>query len=129
MAKLRLAEIMARATFLRFDGKVILKYDLSNIEHKDDINKVFNYFTGMIGRMPEKSMYCLLDISGLSENVVTVEEMSSDTEQHASYFRAAAVIANDSGSSALIKAVREKLEVYLPIHDDEQSAIDWLLSL
>jgi hypothetical protein len=129
MEKLKLAEIMSRATFLRFDGKVVLKYDLSNLVHKEDITKVINYFKGLIGRMPEKSTYCLLDITGVSADVVSAEEMSRDIEQHSSSFLAAAVVANDPKSCQLIKAVRTHLKVYLPIYEEEQAAIDWLLSV
>ena len=129
MANLRLAEVMSRATFLRFDGKVVLKYDLSNLEHREDIEKVFNYFSGMVGRMPEKSIYCLLDMTGLNESVVSVEEMSQDTAEHASYFKAAAVISHNSKSDELVKLLRNRLEIYLPIFQKEQEAIDWLLSL
>jgi hypothetical protein len=129
MAKLKLVEVMARSKFLRFDGTNILKYDLSNLEHQEDIAKVFNYFSGTVERMPEKSMLCLLDLTGLNEKVISVEEMSRDTERHAPYFRAVAVIASDSSAIDLTKAVRTRLGIYLPIFQEEKAAVDWLLSL
>jgi hypothetical protein len=129
MSQLRLAEIIARADLLRFEERVVLKYDLSNLKHKEDIAKVFDYFSKTVERMPEKSMYCLLDITGLSESVVSCEEMSRDTAQHSLYFKAAAVVANDDMSGVLVKKVREKLKIYLPIYKKEQEAIDWLCSL
>ena len=120
---------MARAKFLRFEGNLILKYDLSNLEHKEDIEKVVNFFSGTVTRMPKNSMLCLLVLTGLSENVVSAIDMSRETEQFSSYFKAAAIIANDPNSDKLAKKVRENLDVYLPIYKDEQEAIEWLLSL
>jgi hypothetical protein len=40
MTKLTRAEVMNRASFLRSDGKMILKFDLSGLESVEEVKKV-----------------------------------------------------------------------------------------
>ncbi len=45
MTKLTRAEVMNRASFLRSNGKMILKFDLSGLESIEEVKKVVKYFS------------------------------------------------------------------------------------
>ena len=129
MSKLKRLEIMKRATFLRFNAKMILKFDLSHIEDAEDVKRVFEYFRSLVEKMPKKSMVCLVDFVGLEVADEVVPEMISLTEFCNPYFRATAVIANNDATKSLANAVISHFgKINMPIYQEEEPAKEWLFS-
>ena len=46
MSKLKRVEIMNRASFLRYGSKMILKFDLSNLDKVEDVNSIRRILRG-----------------------------------------------------------------------------------
>ena len=129
MTKLKRVEIMSRASFLRDGSKMILKFDLSNLESIEDVKKVVAYFRSMVGRMPKKSIVGLVDFNGLTVADEVLPEMISLTEFCNPYFRATAALANDTPAIALIESVISHFgRINLPIYQDEEAARGWLFT-
>lgn len=129
MKKLTRVEIMKRATFLRDGAKMILKFDLSNLENSEDVEKVIAYFRSMVGRMPKKSIVGLVDFNGLTVSDAVFQEMIKLTEFCNPYFRATAAIANDSSTTSLVESVINHFgKINLPIYQDENKAKEWLFT-
>ena len=105
MKKLTRAEIMKRASFLRDGAKMILKFDLSNLESSEDVERVVAYFRSVVERMPKKSIVGLVDFSGLKVTDEVTQEMIHLTEYCNPYFRATAVVTNDTTTTSLAESV------------------------
>jgi len=80
MSKLKLVEVMKRASFLRDGEKMILKFDLSNLNDVEDVKKIAEYFRSMVTKMPQKSLVGLVDFTGLKIADEVVHEMIQLTE-------------------------------------------------
>ena len=129
MSKLKRAEIMKRASFFRYGEKMILKFDLSNLENSEDVEKVVAYFSSMVERMPEKSLVGLVDFNGLKVADEVVHEMIHLTESCNPFFRATAVIANNEATTSLANAVIKHFgKINMPIYQREEPAKEWLFS-
>jgi hypothetical protein len=129
MPKLKRAEIMKRASFLRDGSKMILKFDLSNLESSEDVEKVVAYFRSMVERMPKKSIVGLVDFNGLTVADEVLPEMISLTEFCNPYFRATAVIANNPATTSLVETVIDHFgKINLPIYQEEETAKEWLFT-
>jgi hypothetical protein len=129
MSKLKIMEVVNRASFLSYKPKLVLKFDLSNLDEIGDIKKVVVHFKNIVEKMPKKSMVGLVDISGLKVTEDVAQEMISLTEFCNPYFRASAVIANDLEATGLANSVVNHFEgINLPIHPEEETAKKWLFS-
>ena len=129
MSKLKRVEIMNRASFLRYGAKMILKFDLSNLDEVEDVKRVVEYFGSMVKSMPKKSMVGLVDFSGLKVADEVIQEMIRLTESCNPYFRATAVIVNDATTTSLAESVINHFgKINLPIYQEEESAKKWLFS-
>lgn len=129
MSKLKRVEIMNRASFLRHGAKMILKFDLSNLDNVEDVKRVVEYFGSMVKSMPKKSMVGLVDFSGLKVADEVTQEMIILTESCNPYFRATAVIAFDAITIKLAESVINHFgKINLPIYQEEESAKEWLFS-
>ena len=129
MAKLSRAEIMKRATFVKVDGKMVLKFDLSSLLSKEEVSRVVEYFLSMVERMPKKSLVGLVDFTGLEVADEVVPEMILLTESCNPYFRATAVIANEPATIGLVEDVKNHFgKINLPIYQDEETAKKWLFT-
>ncbi len=129
MSKLKRIEIMNRASFLRFGSKMILKFDLSNLDKVEDVNRVVEYFGAMVKSMPKKSTVGLVDFNGLKVADEVTQEMIRLTESCNPYFRATAVIANDASTVKLAESVINHFgKINLPIYQEEGSAKEWLFT-
>lgn len=129
MAKLKRVEIMNRASFLRHNTKMILKFDLSNLHEIEDIKRVVEYFRSMVTKMPKKSIVGLVDFTGLRVTDEVVQEMILLTESCNPYFRATGVIAVDDASTGLAKAVINYFgKINIPLYQEEAPAKAWLFS-
>ena len=129
MSKLKRVEIMNRASFLRFGAKMILKFDLSNLDNVEDVKRVVEYFGSMVKSMPKKSIVGLVDFSGLKVADEVIQEMIILTESCNPYFRATAVIAIDANNIRLAESVINHFgKINLPIYQEEESAKEWLFS-
>ena len=121
--------MMKRATFLRSNGKVILKFDLSNLESTEDVDKVVAYFKSMVEKMPKKSMVGLADFNGLKVTENVTQELIRLMEFCNPYFRATATLANDPVTTSLVKTVINHFgDINLPIYQDEETAKEWLFT-
>lgn len=129
MSKLKRVEIMNRASFLRFEAKMILKFDLSNLDAVEDVKRVVEYFRAMVARMPKKSIVGLVDFNGLKVADEVTQEMIRLTESCNPYFRATAVLANDASTISLAESVINHFgKINLPIYQEEETAKQWLFS-
>jgi len=127
--KLTRPEIMKRASFLRDGTKMILKFDLSNLENSEDVERVVAYFRSMVGRMPKKSIVGLVDFNGLTVADEVLQEMINLTEFCNPYFRATAAIANDPSTTSLVESVISHFgKINLPIFKEETVAKEWLFT-
>lgn len=129
VTKLTRAEIMKRATFLRDGAKMILKFDFSDLESREDVERVITYFRSMVERMPRKSIVGLVDFNGLTVADEVVLEMISLTEFCNPYFRATAAIANEPTEISLVESVIDHFgKINLPIYQEETAAKEWLFT-
>ena len=129
MKKLTIAETMKRASFLRRDGKMILKFDLSGLENAAGVKKVVKYFSSLVARMPKKSLVGLADFNGLVVTEEVTQELIHLAEACNPYFRATAVIANDESTKSLVDAVISHFgKINMPIYQEEELAKEWLFS-
>ncbi|MCK4508601.1 MAG: hypothetical protein KAU27_08675 [Desulfuromonadales bacterium] len=129
MTTLKRAEIMKRASFLRHGEKMILKFDLSELDNAEEVKKVIEYFSSMVTRMPKKSIVGLVDLKGLKVADEVTHEMINLTESCNPYFRATAVIANDDATTSLANAVISHYgKINMPIYIEEEAAKEWLFS-
>ena len=129
MSKLKITEIMNRASFFRFEEKMILKFDLSHLDEIEEVKRIVNYFRSLVEKMPKQSMVGLVDFSGLKVTEEVTQEMIRLTEFCNPYFRASAMIANDLESTGLAKAVINHFgKINFPIHPEEESAKKWLFT-
>jgi hypothetical protein len=125
MATLKISGIMSRASFIRFKDKMILKFDLSNLDDIEDVKAIVEYSRAMVEQMPKKSMVGLVDFTGLK----VTEEVVKLTAFCNPYFRASAVIAPDLESTGLANAMINNFAgINLPIHPEEETALMWLFS-
>lgn len=129
LKKLTRKEIMDRASFIRSDGKMILKFDLSGLEADEEVKRVVKYFKGLVGRMPKKSMVGLADFKGLKVTEEVTHELILLAEACNPYFRATATIANDDETIGLANAVASHFgKINMPLYEDEELAKEWLFS-
>jgi hypothetical protein len=129
MSKLKLSEVMKRASFLRAGTKMILKVDLSILESIEDVERVDVYFRSMVEKMPKKSIVGLVDFSGLTVADEIVQQMISLTEFCNPYFRATAAIAKTPAEISLVETVINHFgKINLPIYQEELAAKEWLFS-
>jgi hypothetical protein len=114
---------------LRDGAKLILKFDLSNLESKKDVERVIVYFRAMVERRPKKSIVGLVDLNGLTVAAEIVGEMSSLTEFCNPYFRVTAAIANKPAETSLLESVINHFgKINLPVYQEETTAKEWLLT-
>jgi hypothetical protein len=129
MTKLTRAEVMNRASFLRSDGKMILKFDLSGLESVEEVKKVVKYFSILVSNMPKKSMVGLADFNDLIVTEEVTQELISLAEACSPYFRATATIANNDATISLANAVINHFEkINMPIYQEEELAKEWLFT-
>jgi hypothetical protein len=129
MSKLKLSEVMKRASFLRAGTKMILKVDLSILESIEDVERVDVYFRTMVEKMPKKSIVGLVDFSGLTVADEIVQQMISLTEFCNPYFRATAAIAKTPAEISLVEAVINHFgKINMPVYQEEVAAKEWLFS-
>jgi hypothetical protein len=129
MSKLKRLEIMNRASFLRFKAKIILKFDLSNLEEIESVKSVVEYFKTLVERMPSQSMVGLVDFTGLKVADEVVPEMIRLAEFCNPYFRATAVIAKAPAEISLLEAVINHFgKINMPIYQEEVAAKEWLFA-
>ena len=129
MTKLTRAEVMNRASFLRSDGKMILKFDLSGLESVEEVKKVVKYFSTLVSNMPKKSMVGLADFNGLIVAEEVTQELIHLAESCSPYFRATAMIANDDATKSLANAVINHFgKINMPIYQEEELAKKWLFT-
>ena len=129
MTKLTRPEIMKRATFMKVNEKMILKFDLSSLNSTEDVGRVVNYFLSMVERMPKNSLVGLVDFTGLKVADEVVPEMIRLTESCNPYFRATAVIANEPATIGLAEDVIKHFgKINLPIYQEEETAKQWLFT-
>ena len=120
---------MKRASFLRDGEKMILKFDLSNLENSEDVERVATYFRAMVERMPKKSIVGLVDFNGLTVADEVVQEMINLTEFCNPYFRATAAIANEPAALSLLESVKNHFgKINLPVYQEETAAKEWLFT-
>jgi hypothetical protein len=129
MSKLKLTEVIKRASFVRTGTKMILKFDLSNLESIEDVQRVDVYFRSLVEKMPKKSIVGLVDFSGLTVADEVVDEMISLTEFCNPYFRATAAIANEPAEISLLESVINHFDgINLPVCQEETTAREWLFT-
>jgi len=129
MSKLKIVEVMKRARFLRDGEKMILKFDLSNLNEVEDIERITEYFRSMVMKMPKKSIVGLVDFTDLKIADEVVQEMIQLTEFCNPYFRATAAITNSLATTSLVESVANHFgDINMPIFQAEEPAKEWLFS-
>ena len=129
MSKIKRVEIMNRACFLRHEEKIIMKFDLSNLDEVEDVKRVSEYFGSMVKGMPKKSMVGLVCFNGLSVADEVTREMISLTELCSPHFRATAMIVDNDATTSLANAVISHFgKINMPIYQEEEPAKEWLFS-
>jgi hypothetical protein len=108
---------------------MILKFDLSNLESVEDIERVDVYFRSVVEKMPKKSIVGLVDFSGLTVADEIVQKMISLTEFCNPSFRATAAIAKTPAEISLVEAVINHFgKINMPIYQEEAAAKEWLFA-
>ena len=129
MSKLKRVEIMNRASFIRSEAKMILKFDLSNLNNSEDVERVAAYFRSVVEKMPKKSIVGLVDFNGLTVEDEVVQEMIHLTEFCKPYFRATAAIASEPAEISLLESVDNHFgKINLPVYQEEAAATEWLFT-
>ena len=129
MSKLKRVEIMNRARFLRDGAKMILKFDLSELENAEDVKRIIEYCSSMVARMPHKSMVGLVDFTGLKVADEVTQEVISLVESCNPYFRASAVLVDNDATAGLANAIINHFgKINMPIYQEEEPAKEWLFA-
>jgi len=129
MSKLKITEVMKRASFLRTGKKMILKVDLSKLESIEDVERVVTYFRSVVEKMPKKSIVGLVNFVGLKVADEVAQEMIHLAEFCNPYFRATAVIVNNDATEGLANAIINHFgKINIPIYQEEEPAKEWLFS-
>lgn len=127
--KMKISEVMKRATFIKFEHKMIMKLDLSNLVCQSDVARVVDYLIGMVARMPKHSVVGLVVFEGVPASSEIEQELIRLIESSHLYFRFSAFIACDDQSKKLADAISNRFETAnLPVFNDEDAAKKWLFA-
>lgn len=126
---LKTIDIMNRAKFLKYGSKMILRFDLSNLENDEDVRKVIDYFYSIVKRMPKKSIIGLIDINNLTISENTRNEIARFPEKCNPYFKASAVVNLDESAVELTNLAFKPYEnINVELFRDQVEAKDWLVA-
>jgi hypothetical protein len=129
VVKIKVSEVMKRASFHRYEAKMIMKLDLSNLDHPTNVVRVVDYLVGMVKKMPKLSVVGLVDLNGLLASDEIKQELSRLAEITYPYFRASALMACDARSRELAATITSRIgETKLPVYEDEEAAMKWLFA-
>jgi hypothetical protein len=129
LVKIKTSEVMKRASFHKFETKMIMKLDLSNLDHPTHVAKVVDYLITMVKHMPKQSVVGLVDFRGLQVSDEIKQELIRLAEMTYPYFRASALMASDAQSRELAATITSRIgETKLPVYEDEETAKKWLFS-
>ena len=129
MAKLKIVEVMKRASFIRDGEKMILKFDPSSLESIEDLERVVEYFKSMVEKMPKNSLLAMVDFSGLAFTDEVLQQMIQLSKFSGPYVRASAAVSNDPISTRLANAVINHFEnINMPLFHEDGTAREWLFT-
>ena len=129
VARMKVLELMKRAHFLKLKGKVIMKIDLSNLDHPAHVSRVVDYLVAIVEKMPKHSAVGLVDFRGLRVSDEIKQELVRLTETTSPYFRAGALLASDAQSKEMADVFASCLgAAKLPVYEEEEAAKSWLFA-
>lgn len=123
-------ELMKRATFVRMNETVILKFDLSNLDDVSEVRRVVAYFRFLVRRLNRKAMVGLIDFTSLTVGDEVVEDLIHLTGYSNPFFRASAVVANNREGNSLVDALIAHFgKLNFHVFKDESAARECLSTL
>jgi hypothetical protein len=129
VVKIKISEVMKRASFHKYEAKMIMKLDLSNLDHPTNVVRVIDYLVGIVKKMPKQSVVGLVDFRGLLVSDEIKQELIRLTEITYPYFRASALMACDAQTRELAATITSRVGgTKLPVYEDEEAAKKWLFA-
>jgi hypothetical protein len=116
---------MSRVDVLEYEGKEIIKADLSSL-NVDDALSIMREATGIINTKLRNSVLFLIDVYAVSYSRETVSEIKQFSMTNSPFIKATAVIGMDAVKQAILNTVRFLSLHEIKIFDSEQDAKDWL---
>ena len=124
---LKISEVMKRTKFIHEGNKMILKFDLSNLETKEQVSSVVKHFITIVGKMPKKSMVALVDFTDLSVEDGMEKDLIELTNFCNPNFKASAIIAKNVGTRGLANQIIDHFgRLNMEIFGEESQAVEWL---
>jgi hypothetical protein len=129
MKRMGSLEVMKRSSFIKVDAKMIMKLDLSGLDHPMHVERVVDYLIGIVERMPKQSVVGLVDFRDIVMSEESTQHLFRLVERAAPYFRASAFLENGGDSLKMAETVSKRFDVAkLPVYQDEDLAVQWLFS-
>jgi len=118
---------MERIDEFRLDGNNFIYIDASNIRKNDDFIDLADSIKKIIAKYPDKSVYTIINIDGITFDTDTKQIFAECFEHHKQYVKYGAVIGLDGIKKIMFNGVvkcsgRENMHVCL----SKEQAIAWL---
>ncbi|MHB8707796.1 MAG: hypothetical protein ACYC9I_02900 [Desulfuromonadales bacterium] len=129
MGNMKVSEVMKRAGFHKSVNKMILKIDLSYLEHCDHIDMTIDYMNSLVQKLPIKSIYGIVDFRGLKNTDEIQKRLNRLGNIIESHFCACALVVNDEQTRTMASSITHRLEnSSYQSHEEEHTAEDWLVT-
>jgi hypothetical protein len=116
---------MSRVDIVEYEGKEIIKADLSSLS-VDDAVSVMKEATELIKTKPRNSVLFITDVHGVSYSRETVSGIKEFSMANSPFIKATAVVGMDTVKQAILNTVRFLTLHEIKTFDSEQDAKDWL---
>jgi hypothetical protein len=112
------------------DGKAFIYFDLSNFKSNDDFIALIQSAKALIAQYPEKSLYTLTNIKGISFDSETKDIVTEWTEYNKPYVKYGVVLGVDGIKKIMVTAIfKLSGRKNMRFMTDRDKALAWLLSL
>lgn len=128
-SRMKIPEVMQRASFLKINNKMIMRIDLSKLKHVSHVTRIADYLVTIVEKLPRQFAVGLVDFRGLLVSDEVKQELTRLATTTYPYFRAGAMLVDDDQSRELADTFTERLgTTNINIYDDEETAKNWLIS-
>lgn len=125
---MKLSEKMKRSKFARYESQLILELNLNGIDQHEDYDEVIKYFVSIVGKMPERSVPCLIDMTKVNCDEFVRKKIRKIYRDCSCHFNRSVMIA-DEESKMMLETVASGVSMVRPhIYTDINAARNYLAS-
>ena len=120
---------MQEPYFVKHKGQSILCIDLSNsrLADKAEYFEILQLAKKIIARQPPKSVLTFTNVQGSQFDREIVKELKEYTKHNRPYVKKAAIMGIEGLQATIYLAVMKFSKRNIPLFDDKESALDWLV--